>query len=250
MRIWRYIVACLILLVAATQGSVAQPRRTVTSPNTQYAPDTLNRSYRHIEAVKHYTNHNHEEAARIWRNIIAEDSTYSPALYYLSLISNGAEARDFAYRAYRADSTNKWYTQNLGSRLIADGLYSEALPVYRRLTQLDKHNALPYYSLAVLYSIHEMPYSAIATIDTAEMRAGRNPVLSEMKMDLLIGVGNYDKAIAEGQRIVEESPYDTNAHVRLGMSYEASGRDSLALASYQQACMLDDKNKLRGTTLC
>ena len=240
MKIWRYIVACTILLVATTQLGVASPRRTIMPVNPEYAPDTLNRSYRHIEAVKYYTQHDYERATKIWQRLIEEDSTFSPALYYMSIVAEGDAAREYAYKAYNADSTNKWYAQNLGARLITDGRYHEALPIFRRLTQLDKNNAHPYCSLAILYSMHEMPYSAIATIDTAEMRMGRNPILSEMKMELLVGVGNYDKAIEEGLRIIEESPYDVAAHVRLAQAYEISGKDSLALATYKQACSLDE----------
>lgn len=239
MRMWRYIVACVVLLVAATSICVAAPRRMIAATNPEYAPDTLSRSYRHIEAVKHYTNNDYKRAAAIWQELIAEDSTYSPASYYMSLISNGEEAREYAYMAYRADSMNKWHVQNLGAQLIANERYKEALPIYRHLVQLDKHNALTYYTLAVLYGMHDMPYSAISTIDTVEMRMGRSPAFSEMKMDLLIGVGNYEKAIEEGQRIIEESPYDVNAHVRLAQSYEASGRNSLAEETYRKACELD-----------
>ena len=80
----------------------------------------------------------------MWHEIIAEDSTYAPALYYLSNIENDpmTEIR-YAHRAFAKDSANKWYTENYALKLIDAGLYTRAIPIYRRLMRLDPKNGQP-----------------------------------------------------------------------------------------------------------
>lgn len=179
----------------------------------------------------------------MWQALIREDSTYAPAHHYLSLTErNRTTATDYAKRAYMADSTNKWYVQNYGWQLLQGAHYSEALPIYRRLLHLDNSDIATYHTLAILYGIESMPYSAIAIIDSAELRLGRNDYLSNLKQDLLMDTHQYNRVIDEGEAIIEESPYDIAAHTRLAYAYEASGRDTLAREMFERAYALDSTN--------
>ena len=76
------------------------------------------------------------------------------------------------------DTTNKWYHQFLGQALIFAQRYPEALGVYKRLRTADPQNPDNYRLLAALYEQVQQPYSAIATLDSAELRFGRIPMLS------------------------------------------------------------------------
>lgn len=205
-----------------------------------YMPDSLSRTYRHTEAVKRLNIERDTTRAReIWLEIIAQDSAYSPALYNLSRTEHGGRELEYAERAYRADSNNRWYAQNYATQLIAARKYRESMPIYRALLRLNPRDIDAYHALAILYASGGMPYSAIAILDSAEIRTGYNLYLASMKQRMLIETRQYDKAITDGQRIVEEFPYDSEARTNLALAYEASGRDSLAERSYEEAFRID-----------
>ena len=204
-------------------------------------PDTLSNTYRHTEAVKHLRIRRDTAAAtKIWREIVERDTTYAPAHYYLSLVERDrARTLNHAYRAFAADSTNKWYTENLASQLIAARHYTRAIPIFRRLMRLDPKSLQAYHALAILYGTSGMPYSAIAILDTAEIRVGYNPYLAEIQQQLLLETRQYDRAIEAGIRRVKEHPYDSQVRTSLAMAYDASGRDTMARQTLEEAFKLD-----------
>ena len=207
--------------------------------------DSLSLKRRHIEAVKSLAIwRDTVRAERIWREIIAEDSLYAPALYNLGELPGVtfAEAMDFTERAYRVDTTNKWYVSSYGRKLLRVHDYDRALPIFKQLMVLDKQIPAPYYYLAQLYLMRSMPYSAIAVLDSADIRMVSHELLSRMKQDLLLETRQFDRAIAEGQKIVGQTPYDAEAHLALARAYAYAGRDSLAMVSYENAYQVDTTN--------
>ena len=241
MKFVRYILPLIILLASMVLTPAvcsAQRQRDIARMTL---PDSLSRSYRHSEAVKRLTIDRDTASARsIWQEIVAEDSTYAPALFNLhTLEQDKLKGLNYAYRAYVADTTNKWYAQAYASSLIATRKYSQAIPAYRRLMRLSPRDMEAYHALAILYSYNHMPYSAISILDSAELRMGYNPYLGEMKLQLLLDTRQYDKAIAMGVKGVQEQPYDTRAHINLAEAYERGGKDSLARTTLEAALQID-----------
>ena len=208
-------------------------------------PDTLRRTYRHTDAVKLLTIQGDTLAARdIWREIVSEDEEYAPAHYYLSMIGscNDAERLDHARRAFVADSSNKWYVQHYATALLENNDYIGALPVYRRLLKLDQRDVRVYYALAYLYDINEMPYSAIAVLDSLDIRLGRDLTTSEFKQHLLVETKQYDRAVTNGVAVVEEFPYSIKARIHLAFAYELAGRDTMSMRTLEDALLVDSTN--------
>ena len=204
--------------------------------------DTMSYSRRHAEAVQSINIWGDTlRAERIWREIIAEDSLYAPALYSLSRLSSVKmrEAVDFAQRAYHADSSNKWYCDQYVVLLLRLRLYDQALPVCKRFVQISKHDPAGYFYLANLYMMKHMPFSAIAVLDSADMRIRYNDQLARVKQQLLLDTRQYNRAIEEGEKLVFNLPNDVEAHLQLARSYAAAKRDSLAEATYQAAYRID-----------
>ena len=207
-------------------------------------PDSTSVGYRHIDAVKELSiKRDTVQARKIWSEIVERDSAYSPALYYLSMTEHDREqSLSYAYRAFAADSTNKWYTANYAERLINLGQYTRAIPIFRRLMRIDPTNIRPYHALAVIYGFSGMPYSAISVLDSAELRIGYNYYLADIKQELLLSTHQYERAIAEGKRRIAEHPYDVDIITQLADVYAVAGRDSLARATYDRAFKLDTTN--------
>lgn len=244
MPLVRNIVALFVMLFMSMTLSAQEYTEGVDSLRRS-VPDSLRRTYRHSDAVQLLTIKRDTLAAiEIWEDILSEDRDYAPANYYLSMthLPINDSSAEYARRAYVADSTNKWYVQNYGTQLITIGNYNEALPVYRRLLALDKYNISAYYGLAYLYNYSRMPYSAITVLDSADMRLGRNQHISAFKQRLLLETKQYDKAIAEGRRIITEYPYDIEARLSLAETYSVAGLDSLELVTLQEAFLVDSTN--------
>lgn len=208
----------------------------------QRSVDTLSLAYRHSEAQKSMVIWGDTtRAERLWRDIIAEDSLYAPALYSLSRLDRAplGESLELAARAFKVDSSNKWYAQHYGVLLLGARQYDRALDVYKRLMTIDKHDVSTYFYLASLYRMRGMPYSAISVLDSAEIRLGRHPYLADIKRDMLIETMQYDRAIAEGERLLLDSPHDVETHLGLARTYESAKRDSMASRYYDSALQLD-----------
>ena len=139
MRFFGYILAIAVLPLLLAFTTVERPEATTVDGLCSDGPDSLRRTYRHTEAVQSLVIKGDTLGARsIWLEIIEQDSTYSPALYNLSRIEQQRERSiDYARRAYLADSTNKWYTENFANSLIDNRHYTEAIPIYRHLIELD-----------------------------------------------------------------------------------------------------------------
>ena len=236
MRRIKGIFLLLISVVVVVSVAMAQEPTTLL--------DSTSVGYRHIDAVKELSiKRDTVQARKIWSEIVERDSAYSPALYYLSMTEHDHEqSLSYAYRAFAADSTNKWYTANYAERLINTGQYTRAIPIFRRLMRIDPTNIRPYHALAVIYGFSGMPYSAISVLDSAELRIGYNYYLADIKQELLLSTHQYERAITEGKRRIAEHPYDVDIITQLADVYAVAGRDSLASATYDRAFKLDTTN--------
>ena len=170
------------------------------------------------------------------------DSAYGPAQYELAsllLYSDTPKALLHAEEAVRSDTTDKWYLLLLAQAQVLNEEYRNAIGTYERLRGLDPQNPDCYRVLAILYDQERQPFSAIAILDSAEVRFGRIEVLSELKHRLLVGTRQYDRAIAEAQALIEAAPYKAENHLLLGELYARQKKDSLALAQFEEAYRID-----------
>ena len=209
-------------------------------------PDSLKALYRYTEGLKKYTIYNDTTSAlKLYDEALAIDSTLAPAHYEkasLLLDADAPKALQYAQKAYYADSTNRWYMNLYGKALIINDRYAEATPIFRRLIRVDNNNPDHYRIMAMLYQQQQMPLSAIAILDSAEMRMGKIPQLGALKRRLYVITGQFDRAINEAQQEVDEAPYDQNLMVQLGEAYAAAGRDSMAKVTLKKAVEMDSTN--------
>ena len=238
------ITALCILFAAAFAGGRGgvQPDEPQDSLRRRW-PDTLQPLYLYTEAVKLRTiEADSLRAGELLREAVRRDSLFAPALYELALgrhYDTPGEGVALARRAWELDTANLWYLHLYGQNLLLAERYKEALPVFRRLQELDPREPNNYRILAALYEQDRQPFAAIITLDSAEMRFGRIPYLSRMKRQLLIATNQHNRAIDEAKALVEELPYEAENHTILADLYAMSGRDSLALAEYRTAMRID-----------
>ena len=216
------------------------------SPSAPDRPDSLQSVWFYTEGIKQRTIAGDTVRARqLLQEAIRRDSAYAPAWYELAgilLPSAPDEAIDAAHRAWQLDSTNQWYQQFYGQALLMTDRYGEALKVFRRLMEENPKDPDNYRIVAALYEQRKSPFQALVTLDSAELRFGRIPLLSSMKRRLLVATNQIDKALDEARAMVEEYPYEAEHHVVLADLYAADRKDSLALAEYRTALAIDSTN--------
>ena len=209
-------------------------------------PDSLRSVWLYTEGIKQNAIARDSAQARsLFLEAIRNDSTFAPAYYELAtngMYASPDEAVELARNAYRLDTTNKWYHQFYGQTLILAEHYDEALKVYRRLLAENPKDPDNYRIVAALYEQKRSPVMALVTLDSAELRFGRIPLLSAMKRRLLVQTNQTDKALDEARAMVDAAPYEAEHHVVLADLYAISGKDSLARAEYDRALQIDSTN--------
>ena len=256
------LIGLLLFIVATTATALAQTsdKKNLSAATADEAtddgkkqpelviPDSLRAVYKYTEGLKQLNIFGDTvKSQKLLREALEIDSTYSPALYELaSQIMEGGknddEAIALARKAYLSDTTSRWYTSLYAQTMIVASRLDEALPIYARLMRMDSRNPDVYRILAILYQQRQQPFSAIAVLDSADMRLGKIPYLTELKRHLLVATHQYDRAIEEAQQSVEAVPYEQSNHLTMAQTYAAAGRDSLAKVKFKETIAMDSTN--------
>ena len=229
-----YGLVAVLLFCGFTKG----PQREFTPTNN--LPDSTRKLWLYTDAVKRLVIYGDSvEARRLTIEALAVDSLYAPANHLLSRVATGQnQATAAALRAYNGDKENLHYLTSAAEAMVRSRRYKEAVELYKELTQ--KSNEPDYFRiLALLYESDQRHFSAIAVLDSAEMRFGHIPQLSHMRQQLYIATKQFDKAEKEALKLVEEAPYLPENHILLAELYASTGRDSLALKSFSRAIKAD-----------
>ena len=239
----------LLILVAmmAVATACTTTRQASQYPERTQLPPLPNDSLR---AIFHYTEglkasllmQDTSEVRRHLRTALAIDSLHAPTLYEMaqSYIESPAEGLPYARKAVEQDSTNVIYKGLFARYLVLTAGYREALRIYEQLVKEEPRNVLNYRMLAALYDQERQPFSAIAVLDSAELKLGRMEELTYYKRELLWRVGLYDQGEAESKKLIEEFPYDYRNYLMLAELYANQNRnDSLTLATYNKALEVD-----------
>ena len=194
----------------------------------------------YADAIKHTTiHHDTLNAVAALGVILRKDSTHAPALNLLSrLTKNPKSAVGFSERAYRQDTTNRYYLENYGGALIRAGEYEKAVGVFEKIVA--KSTEPDHYRIyALLLDNSRRTVEAVSVLDSAEVRFGRIPQLGRMRQYFLLKTGQTLAAEADARKAVEEAPYLAENHIALAEIYASTRRDSLALVSFKRAIEID-----------
>ncbi len=242
------IAAVIGVVIAAGCGSTAPHRFALVDKEAEkFYPGELKPTFYYTEGVKSMSVYGDDTVAEyFFDRAIALDSTHSPSYYELGNIAyyrkDPARALALSGRAWSLDSTNVWYLAQKGQFSLATGDYAGAQKIYEKLVKDVPHNPENYQRLAALYLYNKLPFSAISVLDSAEYKLGRIEELSAFKRQVLIEVNLIDRAIDETRQMIDEYPYMDENYLILGQLYDATGKDSAALANYGRALKMNPEN--------
>ncbi len=197
-----------------------------------------------VEAVKDYSLEQYKESYYNARKALDKDPYNSGAMYLLSKLYFGAgrldDALEYAAKAVKVDSTNKWYWQNLGIICMHMDKYNCAVEAFERAIRQDPNDiylydpllkllqdredwekAIKYYrrvvkwrgddpqalvQLAKLYYLADMKDSAMIVLKQAVERPHPPDDAFKLLLDLLIKEEKYQEARSFIQQWREKNP--------------------------------------------
>lgn len=202
-------------------------------------------SYLYMEGIRSMVME--EDTSRsisLLKKVLETDSLHAPTYYELGGLyaHQPQKAVDYLKKANSIDTANVWYKTALARAYIGVKQYDSALAVYNALMKESPDEPMNYQMLAALYREQKQLYMAISVLDSAEVRFGFNEEFSAFKRQVLIEAKLYDRAISEAETMVTNFPYDEENYTVLAELYARTGKDSLALASFDKALAINPDN--------
>ncbi len=182
------------------------------------------------------------KAQNLFEQALTIDSNDVSANFQLAvLLQDGdvANATIHAQRAFEADTTNKWSMELLAQLYVVGGKYNEATKLYHNLIKVEPNSLDFYRILALLYQHTNRPHAAISVLDSADLKVGKNPYLSQIKQGLLLSTLQTQRALEEAQEVVANTPTDIQARVNLAEVHAKMRQDSLVEVEYRAALKID-----------
>lgn len=190
-----------------------------------------------------------EAAASLERfeRVLEKNPDHDPSLYEaagaLSSMGDLSKALEYSARAAELDPDNRWYRGQRARLLVYLGRLDEALPLFESMVGdprgFDPDN---YRVLSLLYNEKGRTDDALATLDSAEVRMGPTPELTELRRGLLVGAGRVEEAVAVTEKYIAHTPYDEANRLVLAEMYAYQGRDSLQMETLKEIIAINPDN--------
>ncbi len=161
-----------------------------------------------IEAVKDYSLEQYKESYYNAKRALDKDPYNSGAMYLLSKLYFGAgridDALEYAVKAVKTDSTNKWYWQNLGMICMHMEKYNCAIGAFEKAIALDPNDIYLYEPLLQLLQSKEDWTKAIKYYSRVVKWRGEDPEALVQLARLYYLSGNKDSAMIVLKEAVEK----------------------------------------------
>lgn len=154
-------------------------------------------------------------------------------------------ARDFALAArlykqlLRDQPDNIEYLNKLGELYMKSGRDDQALPVFKRVAELNPEDAKPFITMGGIYRRLKKYEESIAVLEQALIADGNNAQISYNLGFTYKSMGELDDAISCFEDAVEMNPDDVLAYNHLGAIYAQQGDHDKAVQSYLRGLNID-----------
>ncbi|HVK61628.1 MAG TPA: tetratricopeptide repeat protein [Bdellovibrionales bacterium] len=171
--------------------------------------------------------------------------TLSPRIRRFALLSL-ASALVTGCATVQRDKDRAEYHQRIGTALLQQGHYPEALRELLQAEKLNSRDASIQNNLGLAYFMRERPDLAAIHLEKA---VDINPSFSEARNNygrVLVELGKYPQAIEQLQRVIDDLTYTdpAKANVNLGLAQFRSGDYAKAKGSFANAIRINRENCL------
>jgi tetratricopeptide (TPR) repeat protein len=148
----------------------------------------------------------------------------------------------YAGKAIEIVKDNIWYYHHLARLHIETGNNENAISVYEAALSLFPEEIDLYFTLAALYSAEKLYDKALLIYDQLENIIGIDERISLPREHIYLAKGEYEKAHAEIQNLIEKDPHEARYYGILAELYTSMQMYSEALDSYKTLFKLDPDN--------
>lgn len=167
-------------------------------------------------------------------------------MYEIAFIDNGIgrneEAIQYAQKAVSLDENNQWYRMLLAKCYMDTRRFGDAAASYQQLVKYNP-DKIDYYFLwasALLQSgkIKE----ALDVYDRIEQMLGVTEELSIQKERIYLSQNQFDKAVAEAQKLITANPGETKYYLMLAELYLQYNKPAKAMEVWNKIFEIDPNN--------
>ena len=221
--------------------------------NNLSGKDRVEFEYHFFNADKEKILGNYDVAESLYLQALHIDPNSAATLYELANIyafqNNKHKALLYSKKAAQLDPKNAWYQSLYIECLKDDKQYYEVIKVYQKLLKEYPERIEYYYEIANVYLILNKAKEAIKVYDEIEKRMGVTDDASMQKIRIFRATNNFEKAVAEVQKLIKTFPKEGKYYGILGELYQSKGQSEKALAAYTDLLKLDPENPYAHLTL-
>ncbi len=172
---------------------------------------------------------------------LERDSLHSGAMFELAslMVDQPDSSLGLIKKAVEQDTLNSWYRYMLSRLYAQKGYVNEAIFEAEKSISQGERSSEGYLYLASLYQMKERPLMAVSLLDSAMVMYGYQDELVGKKLELLSSLGMVDKEIDFMEDVVASGENFQRHYLSLGQAYSRKGEDSLALASFEKARVIN-----------
>lgn len=232
---FRAIVFIFTVLISGCRFS-----RTITSDN-QPSSDRLPISYSEqrkldvsfTDGIIQKMHGNYPEAINKFKKCLDIYPNHAASLYEIAYISNGigksADAIPYAEKAVALDESNEWYRLLLAKCFMETGRFHEAADAFSRLVKQNPNKVDYYFLWASSLLRGGKPKEAIEVYDRIEGLIGVSEEISLQKERIYLMLNQFDKAVAEAQKLIKSNPGEVKFHRLLAELYLQNNKTDKAM---------------------
>lgn len=215
MKTYQYIgVFCLAGFILASCAS-SKPTAAFKAEKEEEVKQAFESAF--SEGVKQHILGNYNEARALFEKAASLKPDNGGVNYMLArlayMFKEDSKAVSYVQKAIKSDPKNRHYYDLAATLYQAKGDYDNAIKVYKRMLVEFPENEDYYLGLADLYVRKRNFEEAIAQLDKLEQLTGRSPETTRKKQELYMRLGKPDKAIQEGQELINAYPDDLDMKV-------------------------------------
>ena len=166
---------------------------------------------------------NYPEAIDKFKKCLDVYPNHSASMYEIAYIFNNLgksdEAIPFAQKAVSLDGENEWYRLLLAKSLMDKGRYAEAADAFEHLVKSNPDKMDYYFFLSSALLHGNKLKEALEVYDRIEEKIGVTEDICVQKERIFLSQNQFDKAIAEAQKLINSSPTETSYHRMLAELY-------------------------------
>jgi len=209
----------------------------------QISEEELTLDQMFMDANKEKLLGNEEKAKSAFRAILEKYPNNPPAAYELSRLLLKTDSTEQAIvqaeLAVREDLTNKWYKIYLGDLYNQVGNFSAGVDLFDLLIESEPRNEQYYYQKAFFLVKDQKIKDALKVYDQLEKVTGPTTEIVQRRHTLYLGLGDFKKAAAEYEDLVERFPNNLEYLLQLAAFYEQVDDQKSARSTYETILKID-----------